>query len=79
MKLLATYREIEDLVQIGAYARGSNAETDCAIEFKPRIDGLLQQSVDEAEPFEQSRESGSAGVGDGDSAAWIRRCQAAGG
>jgi len=55
MRLMATYREIEDLVQIGAYARGSNAESDAAIEFKPRIDELLQQTVADAESFEASR------------------------
>jgi flagellum-specific ATP synthase len=55
MKLLSTYREVEDLVQIGAYAHGSNPEADVAIEYRPRILELLQQRRDDAQPFEQSR------------------------
>ena len=31
-------RDAEDLIQIGAYAPGSNPLTDAAIAFKPRID-----------------------------------------
>ena len=52
---MAIYRDVEDLVQIGAYAAGSNPEADVAIEYRPRILELLQQRRDEAQPFEQSR------------------------
>ena len=45
----------EDLVQIGAYAPGSNPEADVAIEYRPRIIELLQQRKDEVQAFEQSR------------------------
>ncbi len=55
LRLLATYREVEDLVQIGAYAPGSNPEADVAIEYRPRILELLQQRKDETQPFEQCR------------------------
>jgi flagellum-specific ATP synthase len=55
MRLMATYRDVEDLVQIGAYAAGSNPEADIAIEYRPRILDLLQQRKDEAQPFEQAR------------------------
>ena len=55
MRLLATYRDVEDLVQIGAYAAGSNPEADIAIEYRPRILDLLQQRKDEAQPFDQAR------------------------
>ncbi|MEZ6232841.1 MAG: EscN/YscN/HrcN family type III secretion system ATPase [Phycisphaerales bacterium] len=54
-RLLALYREVEDLVQIGAYARGSNAETDVAIELRAPIEELLRQGPGESEPFEASR------------------------
>ncbi len=54
-RLLAIYRDVEDLVQIGAYAAGSNPEADVAIEYRPRILELLQQRRDEVQPFEQSR------------------------
>ncbi|MBI5837325.1 MAG: FliI/YscN family ATPase [Candidatus Eisenbacteria bacterium] len=48
---LATYREAEDLVQIGAYARGSNADIDAALERRPRLQQFLQQAPGELEPF----------------------------
>jgi len=55
VRMLAAFRDVEELVQIGAYARGSGAESDTAIEFAPRIDELLCQERDESEPFDQSR------------------------
>jgi len=56
VSLLAAYRDAEDLIQIGAYAPGSNAVTDAAIALKPRIDGVLQQGVDESAVFDPSRD-----------------------
>lgn len=53
--LLAAYRDAEDLIQIGAYAPGSNHMTDVAVGFKPRIDAMLQQRVDEGDSFEAAR------------------------
>lgn len=55
MRLLATYREVEDLVQIGAYAAGSNPEADVAIAYHGRLEELLRQGRDESEPFDQAR------------------------
>ncbi|GJQ28176.1 MAG: ATP synthase [Phycisphaerae bacterium] len=55
VRMLAAYREVEDLVQIGAYARGSSPEADAAIELHASISGLLRQAGDDAEPFEQAR------------------------
>ncbi|MFP4145477.1 MAG: FliI/YscN family ATPase [Phycisphaeraceae bacterium] len=43
VRLLASYDEVEELLNIGAYAPGSNPEFDLAIECKPAIDQLLQQ------------------------------------
>lgn len=54
-KLLAAYSEVEDLINIGAYAKGSNPTVDAAIQLKPKIDALLQQSTGEAEPFDAAR------------------------
>ncbi len=56
VRMMALYREVEELVQIGAYARGSDAETDVAIDFAPAINDLLRQGRDEPAPFEASRE-----------------------
>ena len=54
-KMLAAHREVEDLVQIGAYARGSNPMADVAIALRGKLDGLLRQSSEESEPFEDSK------------------------
>lgn len=51
VRLLAKYREVEELVQIGAYARGSDAVADVAIQFVDELNGLLQQGRGEREPL----------------------------
>jgi flagellum-specific ATP synthase len=55
LRLLAMYRKVEDLVQIGAYARGADPVADAAIDLKPAIDAILQQSPSAVAPFEESR------------------------
>lgn len=54
-RLLARHAEVEELLQIGAYARGVDAETDVAIEFKPAIDAVLQQRPGERGSYERER------------------------
>ncbi|MEM9420460.1 MAG: FliI/YscN family ATPase [Planctomycetota bacterium] len=49
LKLVAAYRQVEDLVNIGAYAAGSNPDFDLAITCKPAIDRLLQQGRGEVQ------------------------------
>lgn len=55
LRLLATYRDVEDLVQIGAYAAGSNPDADVAIKHRHRVVELLQQGRGEREPFDGAR------------------------
>lgn len=55
LRMLAIYGEVEDLVQIGAYAKGSNPEADVAIEHHAAIVALLRQGRDDAQPFDASR------------------------
>lgn len=45
--LLATYREAEDLVNIGAYQRGSNPQIDAALELLPAMNAFLRQGTHE--------------------------------
>jgi FliI/YscN family ATPase len=45
---LARARDVEDLVQLGAYVRGQDARTDAALDRLPRLDALLRQRPDEA-------------------------------
>ena len=51
-RLVAVYRDIEDLVNIGAYAAGANAEYDLAVNAKPAIDDFLRQNIDEKVAFD---------------------------
>jgi flagellum-specific ATP synthase len=44
--LMATYREAQDLINIGAYQKGSNPDIDNAIKAIPKINALLQQRMD---------------------------------
>jgi flagellum-specific ATP synthase len=45
---LALYRANEDLITVGAYAPGSDARIDAAIQLQPAIEGFLRQRLDEA-------------------------------
>ncbi|WP_160157605.1 flagellar protein export ATPase FliI [Geobacillus sp. TFV-3] len=46
-RLLSTYIDSEDLIQIGAYKRGSSQEIDEAIEFYPQMMAFCRQNIDE--------------------------------
>lgn len=46
-RLLAVYREAEDLINIGAYVKGSNEEIDEAVDKYKAILSFLTQKVDE--------------------------------
>jgi len=50
-KILATYRDAEDLINIGAYVEGSNPEIDRAIKLMPTVRRYLQQGISEATKF----------------------------
>lgn len=45
---LARTREVEDLVQLGAYVKGQDLRTDAALERLPRIEALLRQTAAES-------------------------------
>lgn len=55
--LLATYKEAEDLINIGAYARGSNPKIDQAISKIDAINSFLQQGMTETTHLKQTIES----------------------
>ncbi|MEW6065644.1 MAG: flagellar protein export ATPase FliI [Bacillota bacterium] len=52
--LLATYRQSEDLINIGAYVKGSNPKIDEAIEKYDRILSFLKQSPSEYSGYEET-------------------------
>ncbi|GAW92919.1 flagellar protein export ATPase FliI [Calderihabitans maritimus] len=53
-KLLAAYRQSEDLINIGAYQKGSNPEVDEALKYYDQIQEFLQQSVEESFTFQET-------------------------
>ncbi len=55
-EVLAVYKEAEDLINIGAYAQGSNKKIDYAIENIEDINSFLKQEVDEGFEYNQTLE-----------------------
>lgn len=45
--ILATYREAEDLINVGAYKRGSSPQIDRAIDVVRHLNAFMRQQVDE--------------------------------
>lgn len=54
--LMAIYKENEDLINIGAYSRGSNPTIDRAIQMRPMIETFLAQEQRELIPWAKSQE-----------------------
>jgi flagellum-specific ATP synthase len=54
-QLLAKYNKARDLIQIGAYAPGHDAELDTAVRMQPQIVALLQQDMHERAVLDLSR------------------------
>jgi flagellum-specific ATP synthase len=53
-ELYATYRRNEDLIRVGAYTAGSDAEVDAAIAAWPALRRFLEQDLDQKVTFEQA-------------------------
>ncbi len=51
--LLAAYKESEDLITVGAYARGSNPKVDKAISIYDDLINLLRQQIEESFTIDQ--------------------------
>jgi flagellum-specific ATP synthase len=54
--LIATYKKSEDLINIGAYKRGSNPRIDTAIERADAINAFLRQRAEEPSPLAVSHQ-----------------------
>ncbi len=52
-RLLAVYENMADLIRLGAYRKGSDAETDEAIHYQPRLERFLSQ--DKAERSDMAK------------------------
>jgi FliI/YscN family ATPase len=53
-RLIAAHTEAEELINIGAYARGSNADCDVAIALKPALDKFLSQEREQKAEYPQT-------------------------
>jgi len=54
LETMAIYRESEDLINIGAYKKGTNPKLDAAIEKIEAINQFLKQNVNEKSDIEQT-------------------------
>jgi len=54
-RVLAVWTDVEDLVNVGAYAAGANIEFDVAVRMKPAIDDFLRQAIEERADFDDTR------------------------
>lgn len=57
LKLMAAYKENEDFISLGAYAKGSNPMVDAAIMLHDSMLGFLQQDVEDGMTWEECLES----------------------
>ena len=53
-EVIAVYREAEDLINIGAYAKGSNPKIDFAISVNDKVNNYLKQDIFERTSFEDT-------------------------
>ncbi len=52
--MLSTYRDAQDLIQVGAYVAGSDPRVDLAVAAQPHIDNFLRQKVTDGSRLEDS-------------------------
>ncbi len=55
-EVLKEYSDAEDLINIGAYARGSNSKIDDAIKNIDAVNSFLQQGIMEKAPLKETKE-----------------------
>ena len=53
-RLMATYEESEDMINVGAYQKGSNPAIDEAIAHHEKIEGFLNQEVNDPAPITET-------------------------
>ncbi|MFW5901414.1 MAG: FliI/YscN family ATPase [Thermodesulfobacteriota bacterium] len=56
-EILATYAEQEDLINIGAYKKGSNPKVDTALDHIEAVNAFLRQDLSESASFEDTRKA----------------------
>ena len=54
-KLMAAYKDAEDLINIGAYKKGSNRTIDLAVRLKAQMDQFLRQGIYEPSQLDETQ------------------------
>lgn len=54
LDIIATYARYEDIINIGAYKEGTNAQVDFAIKMMDKINSFLKQDINEKAEFKES-------------------------
>jgi flagellum-specific ATP synthase len=62
------YQKSRDLIQLGAYAPGSDPDTDRAIALFPHMQRFLMQNMREQAPFAASLQALEKALGEGNAA-----------
>ena len=63
-RLLAAYRDAQDLIQVGAYSRGSDPIVDEAIVRREPIESFLRQRMDDVADLPSSLAALAAALGE---------------
>ena len=56
LNILATYKKAEDLINVGAYVKGSNPDIDYAIAMMNLVNTFLEQDMNERVDYERSKQ-----------------------
>lgn len=56
-EIMTTYSEVEDLIRIGAYTKGTNPQVDRVIDLMPAVTKFLRQEVGERFSFQETRQA----------------------
>jgi flagellum-specific ATP synthase len=51
---LAARRNVQDLLDVGAYAAGSNPRVDAAVAYAGEIEAFLRQDMDDVTPTDEA-------------------------
>ncbi|MBF0431306.1 MAG: FliI/YscN family ATPase [Fibrobacteria bacterium] len=54
LKYMAIYADSEDMIQLGAYVKGTNADLDQAVELNPLVEKFLMQQIEETTDFDEA-------------------------
>ena len=52
--IMSTYAEVQDLIRIGAYTRGTSQQIDRVIDLMPTVNTFLKQAIDESLPLKET-------------------------